>query len=119
MSAEIQTIDEYIVQFPVDVQQKLQLMREMIQAAAPDATEKMSYGIPTFFYLKNLVHFAAFAKHIGFYPTSSGIEHFREALTGYRTSKGTVKFPLNEPLPLELIEKIVAWRVQENIEKYS
>jgi uncharacterized protein YdhG (YjbR/CyaY superfamily) len=108
------TIDEYISAFPANIQQKLQELRAIIHAAAPQATEKISYGMPTFFLKKNLVHFAAYKTHIGFYPAPSGIEAFRSELEPYHLSKGTVRFPIDQPLPLDLIQRIVEFRVGEN-----
>jgi uncharacterized protein YdhG (YjbR/CyaY superfamily) len=84
---------------------------------APDATETISYGIPTFKYHGNLVHFAAYKKHIGFYPTPSGIEEFKPKLSAYKLSRGTIQFPLGEPIPYDLIHEITAFRVLENLEK--
>lgn len=107
-------IDEYIGGFPEDVQEKLGKIREIVQTAAPKATEKISYGIPTFYLNGNLVHFAAYEKHIGFYPGSSPISEFASDLEGYETSKGTIRFPLDKPLPLELIRKIVLAGVKRN-----
>ena len=117
MRPQFRTIDEYIRSFPPEVQALLEKMRETIHRAAPDATEAISYGIPTFKLNGNLVHFAAFSHHIGFYPTSSGIAAFRKELVQYETSKGTVQFPLDKPLPLDLVEKIVLFRVRETLEK--
>lgn len=108
------TIDEYIAQFPDDVQVILQEVRATIRKAAPDAAETIKYQIPTFVLNGNLVHFAAFAKHIGFYPTPSGIKAFEKALSGYPSAKGSVQFPLDKPMPLGLIRKIVAFRVKES-----
>jgi uncharacterized protein YdhG (YjbR/CyaY superfamily) len=109
-----QTIDEYIQTFPNHVQAILQQIRLAIQKAAPKATEKISYGMPTFFLEGNLVHFAAFKNHIGFYPVPSGIEKFKKELSKYKGAKGSVQFPLDKPIPLGLISKIVKFRVQEN-----
>ncbi len=107
-------IDEYILRFPEHVQLLLRQMRETIQAAAPTATEKISYQIPTFFLNgQNLVHFAAFSKHIGFYPTSSGIKEFEKELSAFKHAKGSIQFPHNKPLPLDLVARIVAFRVEE------
>ncbi len=111
------TIDEYITGFPAEIQEKLQAMRATIHAAAPEATEKISYQMPTFFLQGNLVHFAAFKNHIGFFPTPSGLEHFPAEVGRYQTSKGTIQFPLTEPLPLELVTKITQYRVQENLSR--
>lgn len=112
-----QTIDEYIAKFPPDIQKKLITLREVIRNAAPDATEKISYAMPTFYYRKNLVHFAAYEKYVGFYPTPSGIDAFKEELSRYKSSKGTVQFPIDEPLPYELIKRIVQYRLEENKKK--
>jgi uncharacterized protein YdhG (YjbR/CyaY superfamily) len=110
-------IDAYIAGFPKEVQQKLQQIRKTIQAAAPTATETINYGIPTFKLNGNLVHFAGYKAHIGFYPAPSGIEKFKTALSKYKGAKGSVQFPLDQPLPLELVSKIVAFRVTENNKK--
>lgn len=111
------SIDEYITSFPQDVQQKLSQMRKLIRKTAPAATEKISYQMPTFYLNGNLVHFAAYARHIGFYPTPSGIARFKREISSYKHSKGAVQFPLEEPLPTELIRKIVEYRVAENLKK--
>jgi uncharacterized protein YdhG (YjbR/CyaY superfamily) len=108
-------IDKYIAGFPHDVQETLEKIRETIRKAAPDAEETISYQIPTFTLKGNLVHFAAFKKHIGFYPTSTGIEKFKNELSAYETSKGTVRFPLGKPVPYDLIGRIVKFRVGENL----
>ncbi|MFC9712398.1 iron chaperone [Paenibacillus sp. NPDC056933] len=110
-------VDEYISQFPSDVQVKLQALRQMIRDSAPNAVEKISYKMPTYAEHGNLVHFAAYAKHIGFYPSASGIEAFKEELSRYKGAKGSVQFPLDQPLPEELIRRIVQFRVYENVEK--
>ncbi len=91
----------------------LQQLRATVQKSAPDATETIKYGIPTFVLHENLVHFAAFARHIGFYPSPSGIAEFKNELAGYKSAKGSVQFPLDEPMPLALIAKIVKFRVKE------
>jgi len=111
------TIDEYIAGFPAEVQLKLQKIRETIQDAAPDAVEKIRYQMPTFELKGNLVHFAAFKNHIGFYPAPRGIEAFKEELSAYKGGKGSVQFPLDEPVPYDLISRIVSFRVQDNLEK--
>ncbi len=111
------TIDEYIALFPDDVQKKLRELRAVIKAAAPDAGEKISYQMPAFTLHGNLVYFAAFKNHIGFYPAPRGIEEFKDELSAYKGAKGSVQFPLNEPIPYDLITKIVKFRVKENIEK--
>lgn len=111
------TIDEYIAGFPPDVQVILEKMRVTIRKAAPGAEEKISYQMPAFALKGNLVYFAAFKNHIGFYPASSGIRAFKKELSVYAGSKGTVRFPKDKPLPLGLIRKIVKLRVAENIKK--
>ncbi|CAJ36931.1 iron chaperone [Methanocella arvoryzae] len=111
------SIDEYIAQFPPAVQEKLKTLRKVIKEAAPAAEEKISYRMPTFSLHGNLVHFAAFKKHIGFYPAPSGIEAFKEELADYKTSKGAIQLPIDKPLPYELITRIVKFRVAENIKK--
>ena len=110
-------IDEYILQFPPHVQEILQMLRNVIKESAPDAKEKISYGMPTFVLQGNLVHFAAYKNHIGFYPTPSGIETFKHELSGYKSSKGAVQFPIEKPLPFDLISQIVKFRVAENERK--
>ena len=110
-------ITDYILQFPADVQQKLNELRAAILEIVPNATEKIAYGIPTFYVKGNLVHFAAYKSHIGFYPASSGIDAFREELAPYKLSRGTVQFPLDKPLPMELIRRIVKYRLAENLAK--
>lgn len=111
------SIDEYIATFPVEVQVLLEELRATIKAAAPEAEEKISYQMPTFFLTGNLVHFAAYRKHIGFYPSSSGIQAFKRELSVFKGAKGSVQFPLDRPLPLELIARIVKYRVTENLER--
>ncbi|MBF4468494.1 MAG: DUF1801 domain-containing protein [Methanobrevibacter arboriphilus] len=110
----VDTIDEYISNYPENIQKILEKIRKTIKEVAPEATEKISWGIPTFYLNKNLVHFAAYKKHIGFYPNPSGIENFKDDLSKYKTSKGTVQFQYDEPIPYDLIRKIVEFRVQEN-----
>jgi uncharacterized protein YdhG (YjbR/CyaY superfamily) len=107
------SIDQYIAGFPPNVQQKLEQMRGAIRAAAPEAEETIKYSIPTFVLQENLVHFAAFAKHVGFYPAPSGIAAFKDELSEYKGAKGSVQFPIDKPIPLTLIKKIVRFRVQE------
>lgn len=111
------TIDEYIAASPPEVQEILQQIRATIREAAPEAEEKISYRMPTFFLHGNLVHFAAHTGHIGFYPEPSGIEAFKDELAGYKQSKGAVQFPLGQPIPYELIRRITEFRVQENLER--
>ncbi|MFZ5910655.1 MAG: iron chaperone [Chloroflexota bacterium] len=112
-----QTVDEYIAGFPKDVQEILEKLRGVIRAAAPDSAETINYQIPTFTLAGNLVHFAAYKNHIGFYPAPSGIAEFENELSPYEKAKGSVKFPLDKPLPFDLIRKIVAFRVEENLER--
>lgn len=111
------SIDEYIATFPEDIQALLEAVRATIKAAAPDAKELISYQMPAFAQNGNLVYFAALKNHIGLYPTSSGIAAFKDELSMYEGSKGAVKFPISQPLPLELIGKIVQFRVSENLKK--
>jgi uncharacterized protein YdhG (YjbR/CyaY superfamily) len=113
------TIDDYIAGFPAEVQELLEKLRATIQSAAPEAEETINYQIPTFKLHGNLVHFAAYKKHIGFYPTSSGIEKFKQELSGYEGAKGSVKFPLDKPIPYDLVSRIVEFRVQENLTRAS
>jgi len=117
-SYTFKNIDEYIALCDPLVQNILQELRQAIKSVAPDATEKISYQLPTFYLHGNLVHFAAFKQHIGFYPGASGIEHFKDSLHGYKLSKGTIQFPLDKPLPFELIKTIVMYRVDENIDNH-
>ena len=110
-------IDDYIASFPHETQLILEKLRLTIRKAAPDAKETINYGIPTFTLNGNLVHFAAFRNHVGFYPTSSGIEAFKKELSVYEGAKGSVKFPISELLPFDLVRKIVEFRVKECLEK--
>jgi uncharacterized protein YdhG (YjbR/CyaY superfamily) len=114
---QIRTMDEYIAQFPKNVRDILEELRRVIHDTAPDAEEAMRYGIPTFRLNGNLVHFAAFKSHIGFYPAPSAISAFTEELSRYRHSKGTVQFPTDEPVPFELVREIVRYRLKENRER--
>jgi len=111
------SIDEYIATVPKEIQEKLEELRAVIKEVVPEAQEKISYQMPTFTLKGNLVHFAAFKNHIGFYPTPSGITAFDDELAIYKRAKGSVQFPFNQPLPLELIRKIVKFRVEENLGK--
>lgn len=117
MQKALTTIDDYIASFPSATQKLLTAMRKTIQKAAPEATEKISYGIPTFYLKGNLVHFGAYETHIGFYPAASGVAHFKAQLTTYKTSKGAIQFPIDQPLPLELVDEITRFRVAENLTK--
>ena len=110
----ISSVDQYIKRSPQQAQVKLDEMRRIIQAAAPDASEKISYQIPTYYLFGNLVHFAGYEKHIGFYPGANGISTFKEELKVFKNAKGSVQFPLEDPLPEELIKRIVKFRVEEN-----
>lgn len=114
-----ESIDEYIAGFPRDVQAILKRVRATVRKAAPDAEETIKYRIPTFVLNGNLVHFAAFANHIGFYPTPSGIEAFKDQLSSYTSAKGSVQFPLDRPMPLSLIEEIVRFRAEEARAKHA
>ncbi|MNH98722.1 hypothetical protein D3C73_514680 [compost metagenome] len=111
------SIDEYISLFPPTVQDKLQTLRKVIGEAAPDAKEKISYQMPTFALHGNLVHFAAYKNHIGFYPGASGISAFLDELSAFKNAKGSVQFPIDELPPYELITRIVQFRVAENLER--
>ena len=113
------TIDEYIFQYPVDIQQILQRVRATIKAAAPDATERISYGMPGFYQNGMLVWFAGYKNHIGFYPTGQGVEMFKDELSAYKFSKGAVQFPLDKPIPYDLITMITKYRVEQNLKKNS
>ena len=112
-------IDEYIAGFPPIVQESLQKIRGIIREAAPDAEETLKYRMPTFVLQGNLVHFAAFESHIGFYPTPTAIEAFSGDLKGYVSAKGSVQFPLNRPIPFTLIRRMVQFRVQESRQKMA
>jgi uncharacterized protein YdhG (YjbR/CyaY superfamily) len=110
-------IGEYIARFPDDVQEILRKIRLTIRKAAPQAEETISYQIPTFTLNGNLVHFAAFKNHIGFYPGASGIEKFKDELSVYHGAKGSVQFPMDKAIPFGLISKIVKFRLKENLKK--
>jgi uncharacterized protein YdhG (YjbR/CyaY superfamily) len=116
-SKKYKTIDEYIATFPAEVQVILQKIRSIIHAAAPEAEEVISYSMPAFKQNGILVYFAAFKDHIGFFPTASGVAAFQKELAVYDTSKGTVRFPLDKPIPYALVTKIVKFRVQDNLNK--
>ena len=116
-AAQAANIDEYIAGFPKEVQEFLEKLRATIKKAAPEAKETINYAIPTFTLEGNLVHFAAFKNHIGFYPAPSGIAAFKKELSVYEGAKGSVQFPMDKPLPLALVTKIVKFRVKENLEK--
>lgn len=110
-------IDAYIATFPHDTQALLQQVRDTIKQAAPGAEELISYQMPAYKLNGMLVYFAGYKKHIGFYPTASGIEAFKEAISEYKNAKGSVQFPLDKPLPLELIRKIVQFKVNDNLQR--
>lgn len=110
-------IDEYIAGFPRDVQEILEKIRMTIRKAAPAAEETIKYQIPTFTLKGDLVHFAAYKDHIGFYPAPIGIEKFKNELSIYGSGKGTLKFPLDKPIPFDLISKLVKFRVKKNLER--
>lgn len=111
------TIDEYIASFPEDIQQKLRELRRVIHETAPEASEKISYQMPTFYLNGNLVHFAAFKNHIGFYPAPTGLDAFKDEIAQYPHSKGAVQFPLDGPIPFDLVRRIVEFRKEENLKK--
>lgn len=115
--ASYTTVDEYIAQFPEDVKNALELVRKTICEAAPDAQEKISWQMPTYYLKGNLVHFAAHKSHIGLYPGESGVAAFSDKLGEYKTSKGAIQFPLSKPIPLQLISEIVQFRVKESMQK--
>lgn len=119
MGVTFDSIDDYISGCDSEVQEILKKLREVIKEAAPEAAEKISYQMPTFALYGNLVHFAACKNHIGFYPTPSGINAYREELSEYKGTKGAIQFPIGKPLPYELISKIVKFRVKENIKRYE
>lgn len=119
MKTAANNIDEYIATFPQDIQKLLNQMRATVTKAAPKAEEAIRYAIPTFILNGNLVHFAAFKNHIGFYPAPSGIEAFKKEVAPYESGKGSLQFPLDRPLPLSLVTKIVKYRVAQNLEKSS
>ncbi len=110
------TIDDYIAGFPGEIRKKLEEMRMIVKKAAPQAEETINYGVPTLVLSGNLVHFGGFKNHIGFYPAPSGIEAFKKELSVYEGAKGSIKFPVDKPLPAALITKIVKFRVKENLE---
>ena len=114
---KVGNIDGYIAGFPEQIRKKLEEMRMIVRKAAPQAEETINYGVPTLILSGNLVHFGGFKNHVGFYPAPSGIEAFKKELSVYEGAKGSVKFPVDKPLPAALITKIVKFRVKENLEK--
>lgn len=117
VSTKFKTVDEYLSAFPATTQKLLQEVRQAIKKAAPKAEEMISYNMPAFKFHGALVYYAAYKNHIGFYPTSSGIRVFKEELKNYKTSKGAIQFPVDKPIPLNLISRIVKFRAKENLEK--
>ena len=117
MAVTVKTIDDYIAQFPPEIRNRLRELRDFIKAEAPGAAEKIAYGMPTFYLNGNLVHFAAFKDHYGFFPSPSGIEQFEKELAPYKTGKGTLRFSKDEPFPWEIIKKVVQFRLTENLTK--
>ena len=117
MNTDIKTIDQFIANYPENVQEILQKIRQTIHEVAPEAKEKISYGIPTFKLKGNLVHFSAYEHHIGFYPGAGAIVTFKDDLKAYNTSKGTVQFPLDQPIPYDLIKRVTLYRVEQQINK--
>lgn len=111
------TIDEYIAMYPLPLQDRMQTIRQCIRDQAPEVQERMAYGMPTFYLYSNVIHFACFTNHIGLFPGSSGVEHFLPELANYKTSKGTIQIPHKMDLPLDLIRRIVDFRIEENIEE--
>jgi uncharacterized protein YdhG (YjbR/CyaY superfamily) len=111
------SVDEYISAFPEEVQKKLREMRAVVRTAVPEAEEKISYQMPAYFWKGVLVYFGGFKDHISFFPTGSGISAFEKELTEYKTSKGTIQLPLNQPLPVQLITRIARFRMEENQKK--
>ncbi|PKO02394.1 MAG: hypothetical protein CVU43_08170 [Chloroflexi bacterium HGW-Chloroflexi-5] len=118
-SAIAASIDQYISEAPQEVQERLNHLRAVIKSEVPDAEERIAYAMPTFSQNGNLVHFAYFKNHIGFFPAPSGIENFKDELAKYKTSKGTVQFPLDEDIPMDLVREIVRFRLKENLAKAS
>ncbi len=114
---DFKDVDSYIAIFPQEVQLKLQQLRKSIMEAAPQAEEVISYKMPAYKYKGMLVYFAGYKKHIGFYPTASGIANFIDEFATYKTSKGAVQFPVDKPLPIALIKRIVKYRIKENTDK--
>ncbi|MDR1230360.1 MAG: DUF1801 domain-containing protein [Spirochaetaceae bacterium] len=117
MDEKITTIDEYISGFEPEIKKTLNELRDFIRAEVPEATEKISYGMPTFYLNGNLVHFAAFKDHYGFFPNPSGIDEFEKELAPYRSGKGTLRFPLDQEIPWDIIKKVIQFRVKENLGK--
>jgi len=119
MDTSIENVESYIATFPKETQKLLEQIRQTIRSVAPTATEKIGYGIPTFVLNGNLVHYAGYKNHIGFYPGAAGIEKFQEELSVYKGAKGSVQFPLDQPLPLKLVSEITKFRVVQNEQKLT
>jgi uncharacterized protein YdhG (YjbR/CyaY superfamily) len=119
MKRKISSIDEYISVFPLKTQVQLQKIRKTIHDTAPDAEEKISYAMPAFSLNGMLVYFAGYENHLGFYPTASGIKNFQKEISKYKNSKGAIQFPVDKPIPVGLIKKIVKFRVKENLAKQT
>ena len=117
MPDSTKSVESYIASFPPGVQEQLGLIRATIRETAPEATEKISYGVPTFYLNGNLIHYAAFRDHLSLFPGGSSVEAFRGELATYKTSKGTIQLPLNQPLPLDLIRRLVQFRQAQNLER--
>ncbi|MGA9647916.1 iron chaperone [Pedobacter sp.] len=117
MDTSIENVESYIATFPKETQKLLEQIRQTISSVAPTATEKIGYGIPTFVLNGNLVHYAGYKNHIGFYPGAAGIEKFQEELSVYKGGKGSVQFPLDQLLPLKLVSEITKFRVVQNEQK--
>lgn len=113
----VQSIDEYISEFPEDIQSLMKKLRATIKKAVPEATEKISWQMPTFYLKGNLIHFAGHKKHIGLYPGIEAMEAFKEELTSYKTTKGGIQLPYDKPLPLSLVTKIVKFNIKRNSKK--
>lgn len=116
-NTKIDKVEDYIASFPEDIQELLKELREAVRETAPEAMEKISYGMPTFAMDGNIIHFAAFKNHIGLYPGADGVAAFQDELKPYKTSKGTIQFSLDQPLPMNLIKRIVNYKVEENKER--
>lgn len=119
MTTSSLTVDQYIDNAPADRQEILQTVRQTILTALPQATEKSSYQMPTYHYHENIVHFAYAKHHLGFYPAPEAIQHFAKELAGYKTSKGAVQFPFDQPIPYQLIQDITAWRLSKILSKHA
>jgi uncharacterized protein YdhG (YjbR/CyaY superfamily) len=117
MTEKIKSIDEYIANFDAEIQKTLNELRSFIKSEVPEATEKISYGMPTFYLKGNLVHFAAFKDHYGFFPSPSGIDEFEKELSPYRSGKGTLRFSFKEQIPWDILKKVIRYRVEENLRK--